>query len=166
MTVSSHLVPLANNCPRLRLRSVALPCCQLNDVSLPMKIRALPWHDRLLNIQLLRFLVVGCMNTGFSYSIYAFLLYVGVDYRLASLGSFLLGILFSFRTQGALVFRNAERSRFTRYLSVWLSLYLVNIGLIAMIMRFGVTSYWAGALALLPVVAASYALQRFYVFRV
>ena len=133
---------------------------------MPIKVRATSWHERLVNIQLLRFLVVGCMNTGFSYSIYALLLYGGVDYRLASLGSFILGLLFSFRTQASLVFRNADTSRFTRYLLLWLCLYVVNIGLIALMMHVGLTSYWAGALALVPVVAASYVLQRFYVFRV
>jgi putative flippase GtrA len=40
--------------------------------------------------QLLRFLVVGVLNTGFSYGVYALGLYVGMRYELANLLSLVL----------------------------------------------------------------------------
>lgn len=123
------------------------------------------WQQRLANVQFLRFLVVGTLNTGFSYGVYALLLFAGLDYWVANFGSFILGLAVSFRTQGALVFQNAEKNRFVRFLLMWLLLFALNIALIALFIRCGFNTYWAGALALGPIVLTSYGLQRFFVFR-
>jgi putative flippase GtrA len=114
--------------------------------------------------QLLRFVLVGVLNTGFSYLVYVGLLYAGVHYVLANLGALVLGIVFSFRTQGLLVFGNPEWRRLRRFVPVWGFMFLINTGLIALLLRFGFNAYVAGALALLPVVALSYLLQKFFVF--
>jgi hypothetical protein len=63
-----------------------------------------------------------------------------------------------------MVFLYTDTSRFNRCLLVWISLHAVSIDLIALMMRFGLTLCWAAALVLLPVVAASCALQRIYGF--
>ena len=119
---------------------------------------------RLLNVQFLRYLVVGAFNTGFSYSIYALLLFVGLEYFWANLGSFIVGLLVSFKTQGALVFKNDDKSRISKFLGVWVVLFGLNIALIAAFRSLGLNSYWAGAAALIPVVIASFLLQRSFVF--
>lgn len=72
-----------------------------------------------LNFQFARFLLVGCLNTGFSYAIYAALLYLGLEYVAANFGALLLGILFSFHTQGHLVFRNSNSSLIYRFAASW-----------------------------------------------
>jgi putative flippase GtrA len=117
-----------------------------------------------LNRQFLRFLVVGVANTAFSYGVYAGLLYLGFDYRLANLCAFVLGLLVSFRTQGALVFRQTEGRRFPRYVLGWALMFGFNIGVIALLLRTGMNAYWAGAVALVPVTIVSYLLQRYWVF--
>ena len=112
----------------------------------------------------LRFLVVGGINTGFGYGVYAGLVFVGVNFALSNLCSLILGILFSFRTQGALVFRNSERGLFFRYVAMWALLYLSNTTMIASLIKFGADAYSAGALAIIPTAAISFFLQKYFVF--
>lgn len=118
---------------------------------------------RLAQHTLLRFLVVGVLNTGFSYSIYAFFVFVGLDYKLANLLSLLLGIAFSFKTQ-SMVFGNRDPRLILRFASAWFVIYLINIAVIGALIRLGMNAYWAGVLALLPVALMSYAVQRWWVF--
>lgn len=117
-----------------------------------------------LNFQFVRFLLVGCLNTGFSYAIYAALLYLGLGYVAANFGAVLLGILFSFRTQGRLVFRNNNSSLIYRFAASWGLIFLLNISSIYLFMQTGLNAYWAGAFALVPTTVISYFVQKFFVF--
>lgn len=113
----------------------------------------------------LRFLLVGGINTLFSYAIYALGLFVGLNYQLANLLAMLLGILFSFKTQGKIVFNNVNQALFWRYLLFWILLYRLNILFIAMLMDDGFNAYQAGALSLLPITLMSFFIQKILVFK-
>ena len=104
------------------------------------------------------------LNTAFSYLVYAALLYTGLNFAMANFGACALGILFSFRTQGALVFRNSEPRLLLRYALFWLFVYACNIGLIKLLLLLGLNAYIAGAAALPPIVAMSFILQKYFVF--
>lgn len=118
----------------------------------------------ILSVQVVRFFIVGCINTAFSYSIYATLLYIGMPFVVANFGALLLGILFSFRTQGRFVFNNRATRLIFRFVACWGVIFLINIAFIAMLIRAGLNAYWGGALALVPVTLLSYFVQRFLVF--
>lgn len=118
----------------------------------------------LFESRIIRFLVVGIVNTGFSYSIYIILLYAGLKYKLASLGSLILGILFSFKTQGKYVFRNTSNRLFFRFVASWALIYVFNISIIGELIKFGLNAYISGAIALLPVTILSYVIQKIFVF--
>ncbi len=115
--------------------------------------------------QLVRFVLVGIVNTGFSYAIYAGLLYVGLSYAIANLIALLVGILFSFKTQGALVFNNSDNRRLFRFVLAWISIYTLNILIIGRFIALGLNPYTAGALALPFAVLFSYLTQKYFVFR-
>lgn len=117
-----------------------------------------------LNNRLVRFLLVGALNTGISYSIYAALLFVGLPYVVANFGALVLGIFVSFRTQGRLVFGNQNDWLIFRFAAFWGLIFLFNISLIALLMRGGLNAYWAGAIAIVPVTLASYQVQKVLVF--
>jgi putative flippase GtrA len=119
---------------------------------------------RLLRFQFVRFLFVGTLNTVVGYAAYALLLYLGLPFTAASLGALLLGILFSFRTHGALVFGNRDGRLIFRFAGCWGIIYLVNIALIGALVRLGLGDYVAGALTMLPVALLSYLMQKFLVF--
>ena len=119
---------------------------------------------QLLNYQFIRFLLVGGMNTAFSYGLYAGLVWLGLNYVVANLAATVLGILFSFRSHGQLVFRNTDPRRIARFFGNWMLIWLANVLLIGLLMRCGLNAYWAGGIALLPTALASYLVQKFYVF--
>lgn len=115
--------------------------------------------------QLLRFLLVGGLNTLFSYAIYAGLIFLGAHFSLANLAALVLGILFSFKTQGRLVFRNPDNRLIGRFFLAWSLIYLATIGVIGLGIRLGLSSYIAGLAALPFSTVLSYGAQKYFVFR-
>ena len=113
----------------------------------------------------IRFVFIGVINTCFSYSVYATLLYCGLQYMVASLIALILGIIFSFKSQGKFVFYNNDNKIFFRFLAIWIIIYLFNILIIRFTMDIGLNAYQAGALAIIPVTIFSYILQKFLVFK-
>lgn len=125
-----------------------------------------PTHlHRYLNTQFWRFIAIGVVNTGFSYSIYAFSLFLGFKYAIANLLALSFGILFSFKTQGRFVFRNSDNRLFGRFLLGWAVIYLATITLIGQLIGLGLDAYVAGALALPFSTALSYLTQKYFVFQ-
>lgn len=118
----------------------------------------------LLKLEFLRFVLVGCINTAFSYSLYALFLWAGLHFAPANLLAFVISLLFSFWTQGRWVFQRHSWRRLWRFVLAWCVIYLFNIGLIALFVRAGLNAYVAGALALVPVTLLSYAVQKLIVF--
>ena len=116
-------------------------------------------------IHAIRFILVGLLNTGFSYLIYAFFLFTGIGYQLANLLAVVIGILFSFKTQGKLVFGNSDNRLLGRFILSWVFIYSCVIFLIGRFMSWGFNAYVAGALALPFSVVLSYLAQRYFVFR-
>lgn len=112
-----------------------------------------------------RFILVGILNTGFSYLIYAIMLFVGLGYQLANLIALLVGILFSFKTQGRFVFFNTDNNLLGKFTLSWILIYFCNISLIGWLISLGFDAYWAGAMALPFSVVLSYLTQRYFVFR-
>lgn len=120
---------------------------------------------KIKTLHAVRFLIVGTINTSFSYLIYVALLYVGFDYQLANFLAMVMGILFSFKTQGHFVFHNSNNRLLGRFVVSWVLIYLCTIMLIGWIMALGFDAYSAGALALPFSVAFSYLIQKYFVFR-
>lgn len=120
---------------------------------------------RLLDVQVVRFVVVGVVNTAFAYGIYAMLLYAGLSYAVANLIALICGILFSFKTQGAFVFRRTANHLLGRFVLSWALIYLVTIAIVGRLIAFGFNAYIAGALAIPFSTALSFLSQKYFVFR-
>ena len=112
-----------------------------------------------------RYLLTGAVNTAFSYGIYSAILYLGAGYPVAALISLAAGICLSFVTMGRIVFRSRLRGRFPRFVVLWACLYGAHVGLIRLLIGTGLDPYTAGLIAAAPVIATSFLVQRFYVFR-
>jgi len=115
--------------------------------------------------QAARFVIVGLVNTTFSYLIYALFLFIGLNFALANLGALMFGILFSFRTQGAFVFNNTDSKLLGRFFVVWVAVYLITIAIIGCLVLYGIDPYIGGALALPASAIASFFLQKNLVFK-
>lgn len=119
----------------------------------------------MLQSQLVRYLMVGGLNTAFGYGVYALLIWVGTHYTVATLVSTVAGILFNFKTYGALVFRNRSNKLLLRFLVVYGMLYLCSNAWIFLFEQVGVHPYASGALWLLPNALLGFALNRRFVYR-
>lgn len=126
---------------------------------------ALAWRGWWQRHRWLRFLLVGGLNTAFGYCMYALLLFLGLNFALANLLALLAGIVFSFRTHSGLVFLRHDWRRFLRYLLSWAAIYLLNTGIIALLLQCGISAYVAGLITIVPGALLSYLAQRHFVFR-
>jgi len=104
------------------------------------------------------------VSTGLSYGLYALLMFAGLNYAIANLGALLAGILFNFKTQGALVFGNSDNRFLWRFAAWWLAIYVLNVSLIGEFIALGVDKFVAGLLPIPWTTALSYFMQRFLVF--
>ncbi|HEY6008352.1 MAG TPA: GtrA family protein [Geobacteraceae bacterium] len=113
---------------------------------------------------MLKFLLVGALNTVFGYSLFAFFIFLGVHYSLAVLLSTILGILFNFKTIGRLVFGSRNNRLIFRFVATYGVTYLLNVATLKVLDSFRVNMYIAGLLLLVPLALVSFVLQKKYVF--
>lgn len=113
--------------------------------------------------QVLRYLVVGSLNTALSFAVYITAIKLfNTPYYLASLISILFGVAVGFKAHGKFVFGN--KGSFLRYVACWASIYAVNTLLIALIRD--ATGDIVGQLLVLPfTTVASYFLLKKLVYQ-
>lgn len=116
--------------------------------------------------QLIRFLIIGSVNTAFSYGIYAFFIFLGLHYTLAVLLSTIIGICFSFKTLGTLVFDNSDNMLIFKFFAVYGLCYFINIGILRLLSNSIVPNlYAAGLITCFIVALISFCLNKWVVFR-
>ncbi len=109
--------------------------------------------------------MVGIINTGFSYLIYATCIFFAMRYELSNFISLVLGIIFSFKMQGKFVFKNNNNRLLGRYVITWVAIYLCVTAVIGQIIHFGINAYLAGLMTLPLSIGVSYFAQKYFVFR-
>lgn len=114
--------------------------------------------------QLLRFLFVGALNTAVGYALFALFVWLGLTYPVAIALATVLGVAFNFQSTGRLVFGHAPFSRLLRFVGVYVIVYAINVGAVALLIRWGATPYGANALVVLPLALIAFILQRRLVF--
>lgn len=112
-----------------------------------------------------RFLVVGGLNTAFSYALFAVLILLGVHYAAAGLVTTVSSVAFNFNTTGRLVFGSHDGSRIFRFTVVYAIMYVVGTGLVGIAKEVGVPVLLSSAVLLLPMALLGFTLQRLLVFR-
>ena len=116
--------------------------------------------------QIIRFGVIGCLNTAFSYIIFACFIFVGLHYMLATLLATIIGTFFSFKTLGALVFDNPDNRLVVKFFIVYGFCYFLSIGLQYLLARYVFPNrYINGFISMFFVAAISFCLNKWVVFR-
>ena len=116
-------------------------------------------------IKLYKYLVVGGVNTVFGYSVFAILIFFGFHYSLAVLIATILGVLFNFQSYGRLVFKNHSWYFLSRYITVYILIYFVNLILLLMFDLL-VSNLYISGLMVIPFIAyLGYFLNKRYVWK-
>lgn len=118
----------------------------------------------MLNPQLLRFLLVGGLNTVVGYGLFAAFVWIGLPYPAAIALATVLGVAFNFQSTGRLVFGGAPLSQLWRFVAVYAAVYFINVATVALLLRTGLNVYVANGLVILPLALIAYVLQRRFVF--
>lgn len=112
----------------------------------------------------LRFILAGGLNTLFGWGVYSLGSWAGLPSWAALATATLLGIAFNFMTVGGYVFRAAARARLPRFISAYLLVYGVNLGLLQMVRPWLSEPIVAQAVLTPPMALLSYALMSRWVF--
>jgi putative flippase GtrA len=115
-------------------------------------------------VQFIKFCLVGLLNMAFGVGVYCLFVWMGMDYKLATLLSTVLGVVWNFKTTGALVFKNRENRLFVRFVVCYVFLYGVNIASVWLLKSFGANDYLAGIVAAPVIAVISFFLLRKVVY--
>lgn len=118
----------------------------------------------MLSPRFIRFLLVGGLNTVFSYSLFALLIWLGLPYPLAIGLATVAGVAFNFQSTGRLVFGAAPLGRLGRFIAAYAFTYVLNVAMVAGLLQLGLNVYLANAAVILPLAMLTYMLQRSFVF--
>jgi putative flippase GtrA len=111
---------------------------------------------------LLRFGLVGVLNTAFGYAAFALLVQAGAGVMVALVLAMLAGVAFNFQTARRLVFRSGGSA--VRFVAAYGGILALNWLLLQALMRAGLHELPGQALLALPVAAGSFVVQKLFVF--
>jgi putative flippase GtrA len=115
--------------------------------------------------KLLRFLVVGVLNTFVGYTIYAACLFFGLHYSAAIGLATVLGVLFNFNSIGALVFNSKDKRKLPKFVAVYIFVYCINVISVGFLLFIGQPAWLGGLIMVLPLALISFYLNSRFVFR-
>ncbi|MCF0211123.1 MAG: GtrA family protein, partial [Bacteroidales bacterium] len=74
----------------------------------------------------IRFLFVGVLNTVVGYLLYVFFIWIGLRRTAALLVSYILGVLWNYKTTGYMVFENSSNKLIFKFFAVYAVMYVIN----------------------------------------
>ena len=111
---------------------------------------------------LVRFGLVGLLNTAFGYGVYALFILAGFWPGAALTLGMAAGVAFNFQTMRRLVFRSQGRA--VRFVLAYALILVANWLLLRLLLHAGLSELGGQAALALPMAALSFWLQRRYVF--
>lgn len=109
-------------------------------------------------------MIVGGVNTLFSFAVYSICIVTGMALWLALLAGTLSGTVFNFFSTGGYVFRELSLTRFPRFVICYLLVYGINIMMIEVISIWVSSKILSQAIMIFPLALFSYFLMARFVF--
>jgi len=120
---------------------------------------------RILHGEIPRFILVGILNTFFGYAAFSIIYYVVHHETEALFLSYILGILFNYRTYARYVFNQSEQHVFVHFVLVYVFTFGLNHFLLTtLIDQAGVNAYAAQLMAVTVIAPLLYLLNKRFVF--
>lgn len=120
---------------------------------------------RMLGWRLVRFLVVGLLNTIFGYALYLVGIFLGAAPGVALAVATIIGAVFNYFSTGSLVFANSGVRRLPLFLAAYLVIYLGNVAALHALISAGSSASLAQGILLPLVAASSFIIFKFLIFR-
>ena len=114
--------------------------------------------------RILRFLVVGGLNTLVGYLIFVAIVTLPIPRALAVVVSTVIAVCFNYQSTGKVVFGAGDPAAFKRFIGSYAVLCAVQYVLLEGLIALGFHVYLASAMLLLPMAALAYVIQRRFVF--
>jgi len=109
-------------------------------------------------------LCIGVINTVFGYCTYAFLVILGIDYRVALTLSTTAAVLFNYFTNGRFVFRNSGKKVLLKFILLNVITYLFNQVFLISLVSLGMGKLAAQALIVPVVIIITFLINKKWVF--
>ncbi|MGI9338649.1 MAG: GtrA family protein [Gammaproteobacteria bacterium] len=117
-------------------------------------------------LRAMRFAAAGVWNTGVSYGVYALAIFLGAPYYVAVFAANVAGAANNYLTFSIFVFGDRPKSGAARYLAGFALVYFFGVAAIGFCVDIlGINPYLGGFLPLPFVVAFSFAVNNWFVFR-
>ena len=112
-----------------------------------------------------KFLIVGFINTLFSYFLYVLFVAIGLIANVALLFQYIFGVLWNFKTTGTIVFQNKNNKLIFKFVASYVFTFLINSVLLKILINF-VNDYLAQAILIIPIALLSFVILKYWVFKV
>jgi putative flippase GtrA len=126
--------------------------------------RLIPMVRWMLEQRLVRFVIVGGINTLFGYGLFTACYLITHHRQLSMVVGTVLNVLFNYFTTGRLVFANKGFRAMLPFFAAYAVLLPVNMVALEVVVRLGVPTLIAGIILLPPMVLLSYLVNRYGVF--
>lgn len=122
-------------------------------------------NSSFLDNRVVRFLLVGVLNSAFGLAVFSGVVWMGQGTVTALLAGNAAGLVFNFLTTGGLVFRTLALHRVSKFAACYASTLLINYGLLEVLTPVVKDKIVAQAILTLPMAAVSYAIMTLWVFK-
>lgn len=120
---------------------------------------------RLFNIQFVKFLLTGALNTAFGFCMYVLFTYLTNHEYLSIILANITGIIFNFKTYAAFVFHSTVHPRIFRFLGSYVIVIALQMAGLKFLYSLGVKDpYLAGAINTFPMAVISFLILKKIVF--
>lgn len=119
-------------------------------------------------MKLVKFSIVGAGVTAIGYLVYAFLVYLGVNYQVALLLDYIVGIVIGYILNKYWTFSYVSKNSrsFFKYASSYVVIFLINSGLLTLFVKYSFLSpIYSQMIVLVFIIISSYWLQKKWVFK-
>ncbi|MEL7655643.1 MAG: GtrA family protein [Bacillota bacterium] len=116
----------------------------------------------------LAYLIAGALTTLINFVVYYALIYLEIDYRIATTIAFIAAVLFAFISNKKFVFQSDKGylGEFVKFMIGRGVTYLLDLGsMILLVEMLSIGEYFAKLWASILVVAANYLISKFWTFR-
>ncbi|MGX1305312.1 putative flippase GtrA [Amorphus suaedae] len=115
--------------------------------------------------RLVRFLLVGVVNTIFGYSVFALLYLLTHHHNFSVIAATIIGIIFNFFTTGRIVFGNKSLRALLPFIMAYGVALALNLVVLNLLLAVGISALIGQAISLPVVVIVSYLINARFVFR-